>query len=146
MAQPGAVAFTSTTIDTQNPFSNGLPSTAYGTIAGGIQGSIGSQFTFGNITGVVAALDLFRVTKTTGTNASGATNWHIANNITATYSNNSYPGSAGARADYLGTITLGANGDVNFAAVPEPSTYALVVLTGVLYFFVNRRRKNTLQS
>ncbi len=144
MTQPGSVAFGDTLIEGYNPFSNGNPSTAYGAISGGIQTSIGSAFTFGNISGVVAALDLYRVTKTTGTNATNANTalWHVANGVTATYSNNSYPGSSGARADYLGTVTIGSNGDVNFAAVPEPSTYALIALTGVLYFFVNRRRKS----
>jgi len=144
MTQPGAVALSGTVIDNNNPFSNGNPSTAYGAISGGIQTAIGSAFTFGNISGVVAALDLYRVTKTTGTNATNANTslWHVANGVTATYSNNSYPASSGARADYLGTVTIGSNGDVNFAAVPEPSTYALIALTGVLYFFVNRRRKS----
>jgi len=141
MTQPGSVAFADTLIDGYNPISNGNPGTAYGAISGGIQGSIGSQFTFGNIAGAVAALDLFRVTKTTGTNANGATNWQIANNITATYSNNSYPGSNGARADYLGTILVGANGDVNFAAVPEPSTYALLGVAGIAAFVAYRRRQ-----
>ncbi|MFM8364275.1 MAG: PEP-CTERM sorting domain-containing protein [Verrucomicrobiota bacterium] len=139
MTQPGAVGFGSTTIDTYNPFSNGNPATAYGAIQGGIQGAIGSQFTFGNISGAVAALDLFRVTKTTGTNAADATVWQVANNITATYSG-SYPGG-GARADYLGTIVVGANGDVNFTAVPEPSTYALLGVAGIAALVAYRRRK-----
>lgn len=144
MTQPGSVDFGSTLIDNYNPFTNGNPSTAYGAISGGIQTSIGSAYTFGNISGVVAALDLYRVTKTTGTNATSANTalWHVANGVTSTYSNNSYPGSNGARADYLGTLTIGSNGDVNFAAVPEPSTYALIALSGILYFFVNRRRKS----
>ena len=43
---------------------------------------------------------------------------------------------------YEGTFTLNSSGDVSFiAAVPEPSTYALIALTGILYFFVNKRRK-----
>lgn len=43
---------------------------------------------------------------------------------------------------YQGTFTLNNSGDVSFiAAVPEPSTYALIALTGILYFFVNKRRK-----
>ena len=144
MTQPGVVAVSDTLIDGYNPFSSGNPSTAYGAITGGIQTSLGSSFIFGSINNVVAALDLYRVTKTTGTNATSANSalWHNANSITATYSDNSYTGAAGARADYLGTITLGSNGDVNFAAVPEPSTYALIALTGALYFFVNRRRKS----
>jgi hypothetical protein len=43
---------------------------------------------------------------------------------------------------YLGTLTINQAGDVNFTAVPEPSTYALIALTGVLYFIVNKRRKS----
>lgn len=140
MSQPGAVAIGNTLLDNYNPFSSGNPSTAYGALAGGIQGGVGSSLTFGSIEGVVL-LDLYRVSKTSGTNGTASTLWHNANGITATYSNSSYPASNSARADYLGTIGIAANGDVNFAAVPEPSTYALIALTGVLYFFVNRRRK-----
>jgi hypothetical protein len=47
---------------------------------------------------------------------------------------------------FQGTFALNSSGDVSFivgaAAVPEPSTYALIALTGVLYFFVNKRRKS----
>jgi len=139
MTQPGVVGVTGTILDAQNPFSNGNPATAYSAIQGGIIGPIGSQFTFGTIAGNVAALDLYRVTKTTGTNAASASLWHISNNITATYSD-SFTGG-GARADYLGTILVGANGDVNFAAVPEPSTYALLGVAGIAAFVAYRRRQ-----
>jgi hypothetical protein len=139
MTQPGVVGVTGTILDDNNSFSNGNPATAYGAIQGGIIGPIGSQFTFGTIAGNVAALDLYRVTKTTGTNAASASLWHISNNITATYSD-SFTGG-GARADYLGTILVGANGDVNFAAVPEPSTYALLGLAGIAAFVAYRRRQ-----
>jgi hypothetical protein len=139
MTQPGVVGLSGTTLDTQNPFSNGNPATAYGAIQGGIIGSIGSQFTFGTIAGNVAALDLYRVTNTTGNNATSGTLWHLANGISATYSGN-FTAGAGARADYLGTILVGANGDVNFAAVPEPSTYALLGLAGIAAFVAYRRR------
>ena len=115
MTQPGAVHFNDTNIETYNPISNGNPGTAYGAISGGIQSALGTGSTFGNISAVML-LDLYRVTKTTGTNSSNSTLWHNSNNITATYSNNSYPGSNGARADYLGTIIVSANGDVNFTA------------------------------
>ena len=141
MTQPGVVAFSDTLLDNYNPFSSGNPSSAYGAINGGIMQSVGSNLTFGSIEGVVL-LDLYRVTKTSGTNGAAVTLWHNANSITATYSDNTYAGSNSARADYLGTIGIAANGDVNFAAVPEPSTYALIALTGALYFFVNRRRKS----
>lgn len=146
MTQPGAAFVSDTLVDNYNPFSSGNPSTAYGALSGGLQKAISSEFTFGNISGVVAALDLYRVTRTTGTNATSANSalWHNANAITATYTGTTPQGAP--RADYLGTITIGSNGDVNFAAVPEPSTYALIALTGILYFFVNRRRKNPVQS
>ena len=141
MTQPGVVAFSDTLLDNYNPFSSGNPSSAYGAINGGIMQSVGSNLTFGSIEGVVL-LDLYRVTKTSGTNGTAGTLWHNSNSITSTYSDNTYPGSNSARADYLGTIGIAANGDVNFAAVPEPSTYALIALSGILYFFVNRRRKS----
>jgi hypothetical protein len=105
---------------------------------------VGSNLTFASIEGVVL-LDLYRVTKTSGTNGDSASAWHNANSITATYSDNTYSGSNSARADYLGTIGIAANGDVNFAAVPEPSTYALLGLTGLLAI-VAYRRKKTRQS
>ena len=141
MTQPGVVAFSDTLLDNYNPFSSGNPSSAYGAINGGIMQSVGSNLTFGSIEGVVL-LDLYRVTKTSGTNGTAGTLWHNANSITSTYSDNTYAASNSARADYLGTIGIAANGDVNFAAVPEPSTYALIALSGILYFFVNRRRKS----
>jgi hypothetical protein len=122
MTQPGSVEFSSTLIDGYNPFANGNPSTAYGAISGGIQNNISnSTVTFASVSNVVTALDLYRVTKTTGTNATNAntTLWHVSQNKTATSSNNSYPGSNGARADYLGTITLSSNGSVNFVAQGE---------------------------
>ena len=141
MTQPGVVAFSDTLLDGYNPISSGTPGTAYGAINGGIMQAVGSNLTFASIEGVVL-LDLYRVTKTSGTNGTSATAWQNANGITATYSDNTYPGPNSARADYLGTIGIAANGDVNFAAVPEPSTYALIALSGILYFFVNRRRKS----
>ena len=129
-----------TLLDGYNPISNGNPSTAYSAFSGGIQRAVGSTLTFGSIEGVVL-LDLYRVSKTSGTNGTSGTLWHNANSITSTYSDNTFADGNSARADYLGTIGIAANGDVNFAAVPEPSTYALIALTGALYFFVNRRRK-----
>lgn len=137
MTQPGAVGTSGTTLDQNNV----LNTAAYGVISGGIVGTLGSTFSLGSVNNIVLALDLYRVAKTTGTNSAAATNWHVANSITATYSDNSYPGSNGARADYLGSITIGSNGDVNFVAVPEPSTYALLALAGAVVFIAVRRRK-----
>jgi hypothetical protein len=154
MTQPGVVGVGDTLLDGYNSFSSGNPSTAYGAISGGIQTSLGSSFIFGSINNVVAALDLYRVTKTTGTNATSANSalWHNANSITATYSDNSYTGSAGARADYLGTVTLGSNGDLNLtavgaAAVPEPSTYAQAAIAlAIAAFFIARKRFKTVKT
>ena len=140
MTQPGVVGVANTLLDGYNPISNGNPSTAYSAFSGGIQRAVGSTLTFGSIEGVVL-LDLYRVSKTSGTNGTSDSLWHNANSITSTYSDNTFADGNSARADYLGTIGIAANGDVNFAAVPEPSTYALIALTGALYFFVNRRRK-----
>ena len=144
MTQPGVAAVGDTLLDDYNAFSSGNPSTAYGAINGGIMQPVGSNLTFASIEGVVL-LDLYRVTKTSGTNGASGTAWHNANSITATYSDNTYPASNSARADYLGTIGIAANCDVNFAAVPEPSTYALLGLTGLLAI-VAYRRKKTRQS
>ncbi|MCX6973890.1 MAG: Ig domain-containing protein [Verrucomicrobia bacterium] len=119
MTQPGAVLLTEMQVDNYNPITNGNPALAYTAISSGIQGSISnSTFSLGSVTNIVAALDLYRVTKTSGTNAadSNTSLWHIANSKVATYSNNTYPGSNSARADYLGTITLSSDGSVNFVA------------------------------
>jgi hypothetical protein len=44
---------------------------------------------------------------------------------------------------FLGTITINQAGDVNFSAVPEPSTYAMFGLaTLVVGFAIARRRKS----
>ncbi len=110
MTQPGAVAVSATLLDNYNSFSNGNPATAYSAIAGGIQSALSSV----SIAGIdaVAALDLYRVTKTSGTNATDASLWHLANNITASHEA-TYPGGS-TRADYLGTIILQEDGEVGF--------------------------------
>ena len=115
MTQPGVAAVGDTLLDDYNAFSSGNPSTAYGAINGGIMQPVGSNLTFASIEGVVL-LDLYRVTKTSGTNGASGTAWHNANSITATYSDNTYPGSNSARADYLGTLALEADGSVYFVA------------------------------
>ena len=144
ITQPGATNDSDTLLDGYNPFFNGNPATAYGAINGGLMGSItNSSYTFGSISNIVGALDLYRVAKTSGTGTANANIWQNANNIAATYSNDFGVGGGGsASAYYLGTITLSDNGDVNFAAVPEPSTYALLSLAAAgLGAHVIRRRK-----
>jgi hypothetical protein len=112
MSQPGVVSDASTSIDGYNPISLGSAGTAYGAISGGVMSRLSAQFTFGNVSGGVAALDLYRISRTTGDNATNAGIWHVANTITATHTGTSSQGSP--RADYLGTIVLSANGDLNF--------------------------------
>lgn len=115
LSNPAAINNSSTTIDTQNPFFNSVPATAYGAINGGVMGPVSSnRYTLGD-PNVVIGLDLYRVTP----NTSGATAWQNLNNISGVTAGSGY---------YLGTITLSDDGDVNFSAVPEPSTYALLAL------------------
>jgi hypothetical protein len=74
---------------------------------------------FGGVSNVEQAWDFYRVATYPGTDADAG------------------------KGIYQGTFTLDQNGGVDFivTAVPEPSTYALIALTGVFYLFVNRRRK-----
>ena len=105
-----------TIIDDNNPFTSGTPSTAYGALLGGIQGGLGSPTSFAGLPNVILTLDLYRVTKTSGNNGASATVWHNSNNVTATFLDDTYPGPNSARADYLGTLTVGKNGDIHFAS------------------------------
>ena len=53
--------------------------------------------------------------------------------------------TGGTTSLYLGNFSVASNGNVNFSAVPEPSTYALLALTGTI-FMVFIRRRNRLNN
>ena len=118
ITQPGATNVSETLLDGYNPFFNGNPATAYGAINGGLMGSItSSSYTFGSVSNIVGALDLYRVAKTSGTGTTSASIWQNSNNIAATFSNDfGLAGGGSAAAYYLGTITLSSDGSVNFVA------------------------------
>ena len=115
-AQPGLVTVEDTLLDNYNGFSNSKPATAYSAILNGIQTAISNPYTLGDVQNIVAALDLYRVSKSTGANATDSEIWHIANVISPTFAESSYPGPNGARADFLGIITIDFNGIIRFIA------------------------------
>lgn len=114
-------------IDDQNPFAGaGLQGAGFSIFGGGVQqqGTAGVfASNFGDAGSTEFALDLFRI--------------QARNNVSSQVGN----GQTNRLGTYEGTFTVGTDGSVSFTAVPEPSTYALIALTGLLYFFVNKRRK-----
>ena len=132
-SNPGILADAATALDSQNPFGpTGNPDTAYTAINGGVMGNFtGTTSTYGSVSNVAWAMDLFRVTPSTNNAAS----WENLNDIDV------IPGQGYK----LGTLTIQSNGDVNFSAVPEPSTYALLTLAaaGLGAHVIRRRRRNS---
>jgi hypothetical protein len=86
-----------------------------------------------------------------GTNYEGALTLQRINRVDGTtgvlVGNYVEPGIAAGTGSNEGFFAINSTGQVDyFTAVPEPSTYALIALTGILYFFVNKRRKTQSQS
>jgi hypothetical protein len=86
-----------------------------------------------------------------GTNYEGALTLQRINRVDGTTGalagNYVEPGIAAGTGSNEGFFAISSTGQVDyFTAVPEPSTYALIALTGILYFFVNKRRKTQSQS
>lgn len=143
MQSLGATTYASATASVNNskvaivPSTGGNSWTAYtsgasdfSVISGGVEQAFASGSwqggTFGQATNVEGALDVYRYLQTTtGANPTGTVKTGI----------------------FETTIVIDQTGSLSaIAAVPEPSTYALIALTGVLYFFVNKRRKAKLQN
>jgi len=114
-----------TTFDSQNPLtggSNPTPTTAWTSISGGVMGYASTNYyTYGTVSNVALGLDLYRISPSTN----GATAWQNTNSITADYG-----GSADGSAYFLGTITLSANGDVNFVAKTNAAATPSIAFTG----------------
>ena len=141
-SNPTALANAVTTLDTYNPIgTNNIVGQAYGGIGSGVMGSVSSNtYAYGSISNVIRGLDLYRITPTTNNGTDGNIAWQNEYSIAKTYGGSGSVGSA----YYLGTVTLSDNGDVNFAAVPEPSTYALLALAAAGFgaHIIRRRHRN----
>jgi hypothetical protein len=113
-------------IDENLPFTApGVQNAAYTDIGGGVQGNFGAGTfgTFGAAGNIELGLDLYRVQYRN--DIAGQSGFGEATNV----------------GKFLGTITINQSGDLGYlAAIPEPSTYALLVILGVGAFFIARRR------
>lgn len=107
---PFWVGVDETVIDSNNPLTPaGSPGTAYTSINGGIVAAASAAtYSLGSVSNIVVGLDVYRITPS----VSGAAAWQNVNGITADYGGTGGNGFA----YFLGTITLSANGDVNFVA------------------------------
>ncbi len=114
-----------TTFDSQNPLTlgaNPTPTTAWTAIPGGVMGYASTNYyTYGTVSNVALGLDLYRITPSTN----GATAWQNTNSIAADYG-----GGANGFAYFLGTITVSANGDVNFVAKTNAVATPSITFTG----------------
>ena len=90
---------------------NPIGDNGYTLYEGGLMAPVSpTTYNYGAITGVVAALDIFRQTPVL--NASG---WQNINNIDGVVAREGY---------YLGTVTLSGNGDVHFVPVDDYTAWA----------------------
>jgi len=124
---------TTSAITAQNPFlAAGIPGTAFSIFGGGVQqvgGTIASGTSFGSVSNVAFAVDLYRI--------------EARNNISLPVAQVGL-GETLRAGTYEGTITLNDSGSVSFqtSAVPEPSTYAFLGISALgIGFIVARRRK-----
>jgi hypothetical protein len=90
----------------------------------GVDNNFSGSFSFGGQNDVILALDLWRM-KPSGT-----------------FSNSDGYGTA-LEPYFLGNVILKSTGEVGFLAVPEPTSAALLVLSGVALALCNRRRKTS---